>query len=157
MSDLKKKFSIVWIFIAALLGSAIVGVTVAWLSIGSDNPAVPVPVITSAPEAGMELPLAESDLNGRWFAENNGTTLEATVDVNTITIVMINDGATMVYWYGSFDATASSGDSVLSEKIGTDELVLSTADDKDFVIGDNTMSFEMKAMGMTKTVEMTRG
>lgn len=103
---------------------------------------------------GVQLPLP--NLDGAWVAENNGARFEATVSTQDIVINFVNNGSSMIYWNGSFNSQSASGVTVVSNKIDIDELVLSNADAKDFLIENDTISFEFKAMGMSKIVVMTR-
>jgi hypothetical protein len=97
------------------------------------------------------------DLNGTWTGDmENGTTMIGTVNGDAIQIVMKKDDASMIYWNGSFRPAATIGDVILSTRVEIPKVVVSPAADKRFVVGDDTMSFEITAMGVTKTVELTR-
>lgn len=142
-----------WFFFGAI-PSAIVAIIVGvlfFVTVKDNDPTVPV---IEAPSAGVELPI--SNLTGTWTVEKNGTTFSAEVTNDKITITMSTDNMNMVYWYGSFDAGVSEGQTVVSEKLDRSRMVMSGAASKIFVIGDNTMSFEATAMGVSKTVVLTR-
>jgi hypothetical protein len=104
---------------------------------------------------GLELPLVQ--LDGEWMAEANGSKLVGTVHDETIRIVMQNEGYEMAYWHGTFRTADSPGATILSTLVETPgELVMSSATEKNFVVQENTISFELTAMGMTTTVIMNR-
>jgi len=150
-----------WLFFAAIPG-VIIGAIVALfllvaLPASSEDPTVAwdPSVVVTAPNAGVDLPM--QTLDGGWTADSgNGAILNATVQNDSIVIVMENEGASMTYWAGTFASSADVGDTITSNKLEMDQVVLSSASTKDFVIGDGTVSFELKAMGMTTTVVMNR-
>jgi hypothetical protein len=97
------------------------------------------------------------NLNGSWkSASKNGVAMTAIVQDKSITIMMKNEGSTMIYWAGTFDPEAGDGDTVRSDKIEMGQAVLSLATSKNFVIGVNTISFELSVMGNTTMIGMNR-
>jgi hypothetical protein len=111
---------------------------------------------TDAPGIALELPLPQ-DLTGTWRADSsNGAIMTAIVQNNTIEILLENEGSSMTYWFGTFPGVAENGSSVISNKIEVSKIVLSGATSKNFLIKDISMSFEFKAAGMTKNVELIR-
>jgi hypothetical protein len=113
---------------------------------------LPVP----AGEAGSGLDLPVTNLIGQWSAENNGVQFVATIGNDTVTIMFVNDGMSMTYWHGDFRDAESVGQTVVSNKLDINKAVMSQASSKNFAVGENSLSFEFEAMGMTKRVEMSR-
>lgn len=109
-----------------------------------------------AVDRGVELPVSTSNLNGTWIASDNVTTFTAEIANNSVSITMFRADTSMLYWYGWFDSTAVNGDTVVSNKLDINKAVLSTADSKNFIIGDNVVMFDFTAMGNTKVVVMIR-
>lgn len=151
-----------WFFFGIVPGvivSAVVALFLVVIPSDSQDPTVAwdPSVVVTAPSAGVELPLPEKpDLNGTWTAEDNGTIFTAEIINNSVTITMSKADTSMVYWYGWFDPTAVDGETVASNRLDYDKVVMSGAESKNFVVGDNTISFEITAMGMTKNVVMNR-
>lgn len=109
----------------------------------------------STEATGLVLPLVS--LEGSWQAEMNDSTFKAVVATNAISIKLVSsDGTTMNYWHGTFKTAESPGHNVDSTKIETDEVYLSRSKNKVFSIGSDSLSFDFSAMGVTKTVVMTR-
>jgi hypothetical protein len=121
------------------------------------SPQVPVAGAEQyAPPAEINLPLVQ--LEGSWRAEYNGTVFVAKVASEIIEIDLQSaDGSTMKYWYGTFKSSESAGQSVTSNIVDTQEIVLSQAKSKVFAVEKHSLSFEFKAMGVTKVVELKRG
>lgn len=123
-----------------------------WISSdGSDSQAV---VVT--PNVQVGLPVAAVDLNGEWTAENNGSQFQAHIMNNVITIELVSRGTTMTYWNGTFETSVSPGSTIVSDKLESDKMILSGADSKNFVAQPDGLSFDFQALGMTKTVVLTR-
>lgn len=141
--------------IAVALAAAVVGLLVAAIVQGS-NSAAPqmMPTEIAAPGEIMELPLP--DLSGEWSAEDNGAVFAASITDELIRIRFVNGDTSMIYWNGTFDSQSASGVTLVSNKIELDEIILSGSDSKNFLVGNNMISFEFKAMGMSKTVVLTR-
>lgn len=139
--------------------SAVMALFLVVIPSGSQDPTVArdSSVVVTTPNVGVELPLPQNtDLNGTWLAEDSGTIFTAEIANNSVTITMSKADTSMVYWYGWFDPTAVNGDTVVSNKLDYDKVVLSGSESKNFEIGDNTMSFEITAMGVTKRVKLNR-
>lgn len=94
------------------------------------------------------------NLSGKWTANINGTDFNVDVTDTTITIKLAKGGNTMLYWYGTFSNTTSMGKTITSDKLDIDKAVLSGAASKNFVVGDNSLTFEVSAMGQTRDVEV---
>jgi len=138
------------IVVSAMVFATIAAVlTIAFTS--SDDPTVhydPAQV-TTAPAVPV------GDVNGSWSADSDGTTFQADVANGTITIKMVKGDTSLLYWYGSFTGQSMNNQTVISDKLDINEMVMSGADSKTFVIHDGVMTFEFKAMGMTKTVDLS--
>lgn len=125
-------------------------------SVPEGNPTVNFPG-ASTPSSTPTVVPPYHDLNGKWRADTgNGTIMIATVQDRTIEIVMENEGASMTYWVGTFTPSGTIGDVILSTKIEVSKPVMSHVDSKEFVVGDDTMLFDMTVMGNTKTLELQR-
>jgi len=151
-------------FLIALVVAALVGLGVA-LVVTNDKPdnsgtrsvvtsVNETPAVPAAEDPGLELPLVQ--LDGEWTAEENGSRIVATVQNGLITMVMQNEGSQMTYWHGTFKTAESPGATILSTLVEINEIVMSSATEKNFVVGENSLSFELTAMGMTTTVVLNR-
>lgn len=98
------------------------------------------------------------DLKGSWvFVNTNGSAFEATVSDNTVKVFMTtNKGVSMLYWNGTFDSYKPAGSVIASELIYDASGVLSQSKSKDFVVGDDTLSFDFTALGQTRKVDLRR-
>jgi hypothetical protein len=137
------------------------GMGVAAWALGGDDPTVQTnatsaPTVNNEPpNAGVELPMV--DLLGEWSAENNGTKFVAKIESNTIDIkLVVADGTSMTYWVGSFKTVEAPGTTITSNLVETNDLVLSNATSKDFVVQQDTIKFDFKMRGMTKPVVLNR-
>lgn len=118
------------------------------------SPTIPSVSETATTVPGIILPL--QDLSGNWTADSgNGATMTATIQSNEIRITLNNEGAKMLYWVGTFNSTAGTGETVTSTKIEINKAVLSRANTKEFVIGNGTISFDLSAMGKTTRVVLS--
>lgn len=122
---------------------------VAWFTLSpvsgnfSPDPLSSTTVATSVPS-----------LNGDWSETTNGIVLIATVKNNTIIVQLKSDDTMVTYWKGTFISDAKSGQQVASVK-DTTTAIFNASDSKIFTIGDGTISFEMSAMGVTKTMVLS--
>lgn len=107
------------------------------------------------PNVALEVPPVQ--LDGKWLAKTNDTGFTAQIKNNTIKIDMIgSDETSFLYWSGSFKSEEVVGNTIASNADGAD-FVLSQDDTKDFAVGENTLTFEFRAMGMKKMVVLSRG
>lgn len=122
---------------------------------------------SSAPESsGTEEALQAPDLTGEWTQSNTNSEnsyQQATITADTVTIEWVTDGGntTSIYWVGTFEAPTDASESYTwtSERDAeaTDSSILgSTSDTKDFMYEDDTLSYEVTALGTTTTVEMKK-
>jgi hypothetical protein len=108
--------------------------------------------VAVAPEAfQVRIP---TNLSGEWISKE--PRMIAVIDDGTIRIDMVGDDFSMGYWYGSFKMPNGDGDTIVSNAIEGNGLVLSLSTKKEFVYKDGALSFELTAMGVTNTVELTR-
>lgn len=118
--------------------------------ISSNNSSDNVPNVEGTHATSVALPMIEFD--GEWTAEVNDLRFDATVQDNSIAIQIANGPTSMLYWNGTFEAQGSNGDTIISDKVETNDIIMSQADSKEFIVGFNTLSFEFKAMGVTTNV-----
>ena len=150
----KNALRVGWV-IGTLLAAVMVGLLVAAVIQGSNSASPQImPTGTDSVQSMVELPLP--DLKGEWSARENGVYFSATIVDDAIRIRFINGDTSVIYWNGTFNGQSASGVTLVSNKIELDEMILSGSDSKNFMVEDNTISFEFKAMGMTKTVVLTR-
>ena len=107
---------------------------------------------------------AELDLTGEWeqagdAGEGNTSIQSATIVDDTITVYWLNDGEKALYWAGTADLPADAGDSFTfdsendTDRTGT-ALLASSDDTKTFTFEDETLSYEVSALGETWTIEL---
>lgn len=140
---------------AAMLLGLFAAIIAASLAVPEGSPTVQVPE-SSTIGAGVDLPIVQ--LDGSWAStpDVNDSQYFATVSNGQIEIKMANDDLSMLYWVGTFESSASAGETVASNKVEVDKMVLSGADAKDFVVGEDAITFTFEAMGMQRTVALHR-
>lgn len=98
----------------------------------------------------------EKSLDGQWVSENNGTKMTATVSHNTIKVELVNNDTTVNFWDGSFESFAQVGDVIGSVRTNTEGTIMVSSDqEKNFIVGEETLSFDLSFMGVTKHVKAT--
>lgn len=104
---------------------------------------------------GLTLPLVP--LEGTWKFKENGTAFVANVSGKNIKIIMSSgdDGSGMTYWKGSFETMESPGHKIISNA-SDDEIALSLDKTKVFTVDASSLSFQFTALGLTRTIVMTR-
>ncbi|MGI9823927.1 hypothetical protein [Agromyces sp. Marseille-Q5079] len=113
-------------------------------------------------EAPVEAP---ADLIGEWVQTDSGaedTYQSATITADTIEVYWVNEAesTTALYWAGTFEAPTEAGayswDSLNDvEKTGTS--ILASGDPtKTFSYDDDAISYDVTALGVTKTVQLER-
>jgi hypothetical protein len=148
------------VFSIVVIASAIVVV----LRLFSLSPEGATPVnsstISSSTETTASVPEINTpvqNLNGDWMADDgSGVIIRGVVKDGQITLTLNKENAKMLYWFGTFQPIAGPGNIVKSVGIEIPKAVLSTATSKDFVVGENTISFELSAAGNTTIVELRR-
>lgn len=126
---------------------------------GSQNPAPG----TTAEEAAPAEPL---DLTGEWKQTNSNSEdsyQAATISGDVIEVNWVNDAdsSTAIYWVGSYDAptedvTEYTWDSANDTSKTETALLASSDPTKTFTFKDGVLSYELTAMGVTMTVEMSK-
>jgi hypothetical protein len=98
----------------------------------------------------------QQSLDGQWVAENNGIKMTATVVHDTITVELVNNDTTINFWDGSFESFAQVGDVIGSVRTTAgDTIMVSSDQEKNFIVGDGTISFDLAFMGVTKHIKAT--
>ena len=94
-------------------------------------------------------------LTGTWKqtnSESDDSYQEATITDSAIEVYWVADDTKALYWAGSFTAPTTADD---TEK--TSSALLASGDaTKTFTYKDGTLSYEVTAMGVTKTVTMKK-
>src|ERR1044072_3049254 len=149
------------IAIILLLCATIVGLVFAFIASCTSPSPTPTPTVEqtmprqleNAPKA-VEPQSNLVDLSGKWTTKINETVFDVSVDDASITIKMTKSGQSILYWYGTFANSATVGETVVSNKLDINKAVLSSADAKPFVVQGKTLTFDVSAMGKTRTVEV---
>lgn len=132
---------------------------------------------TSSPDAASTKPDSESqpaeperqelpaDLVGEWVQSNSASADSyqgATIAADTIEINWISetDDTRALYWAGTYEAPTATGAfewTSQNDTAKTDSAMLASSDPtKTFSYNDDVISYEVTAMGVTKTVELER-
>lgn len=148
----KKTLAVVFTILAILAG-LLLALLAMGLAVPEGSPTVVAPGEVGS---GLDLPLVTLDGNWASHPEQSGSKFVATVNNDKITMHMSNGKVDMTYWNGTFQSSATPGDSILSNKLEIDHVVLSGADNKTFYVGNNTLTFEFTAMGSTRSVTLNR-
>lgn len=97
-------------------------------------------------------------LDGIWAAEDDKFT--ATIKNNKITILWkLDETSKGLYWAGDFPSTVDEGAAIISiaDRTKLDKSIVASQDDtKEFTHEDDHLSFEFGAMGVTKTVVLSK-
>ncbi|QTX05809.1 hypothetical protein [Agromyces archimandritae] len=106
------------------------------------------------------------DLSGQWTQMNSESAdsyQAAIIDGDTITVNWVNeaDSSAALYWAGSYAAPGEAADTYSWTSEGDTEqmssaLLASGDDTKEFAYADGVLSYELTAMGVTMTVEMSQ-
>ena len=127
--------------------------------LGAPNTVGPEPTLSQeqqmAPPKGVDKEIVMKDLTGKWMGHIKETAFIVEIKDSTVTVRMAKNGSSMLYWYGKFLNTATVGDVITSHKLDINKAVLSSADSKDFAVNQDTLTFDVSAMGQTTTVEVT--
>jgi hypothetical protein len=114
-------------------------------------------------EAPVEAPAEPLDLAGEWKQTNGAedSYQSATITADTITVNWVNaaESTTALYWAGTYvapldDSTSYTWDSD-NDTAQTDTAILASGDPtKTFTFTDGVLSYDVTAMGVTKTVTL---
>lgn len=153
---MSKKTEII-IFTGFIIACLVLIVLVGGCSTTSSTPAAVVvsddatPELSIAPNPPTQ-EIVTIDLAGTWTTKINDTVFTVDVANSVVKIIMSNNGRSMLYWYGSISNTGTVGEIITSTKMEFNKAVLSSADSKTFAVGKNTLTFEVSAMGKTRSV-----
>lgn len=125
---------------------------------------------TQSENAAAELAQEEApepiDLTGEWIQKNSGDAQSyqaATIADGVISIDWFNDAeqSRAVYWVGTYEAPADAASSFSWDSVNdhskTENALLASSDDtKTFTYVDGVLSYDVTAMGVTKTVELEK-
>ncbi|RAZ30568.1 hypothetical protein [Microbacterium sp. SMR1] len=127
-------------------------------SSAQSEPAATEPAQEEAPEP--------VDLTGEWMQSNSGdgqSYQAATVADGVISIDWVNDEdqSRAVYWVGTYEAPADAATSFSWDSVNdhskTDSALLASSDEtKTFKYVDGILSYDVTAMGVTRTVELKK-
>ena len=103
-------------------------------------------------------------LTGTWKqtnSESDDSYQEATITDSTIEVYWVADDTKALYWAGSFTAPTTADepytwDSANDTEKTSSALLASGDATKTFTYKDGTLSYEVTAMGVTKTVTMSK-
>ena len=116
---------------------------------------------TSDASEQSESTAAAPDLTGVWeTVDDSNFSQRAVIADSTITISWLPEGGgdLMLYWAGSFEAPRSAGSSMVTstnDHSQTDSALMSSdADTKDFTYEGGAISYEVSALGATRTVTL---
>ncbi|MCT1364031.1 MULTISPECIES: hypothetical protein [unclassified Microbacterium] len=113
---------------------------------------------SSGLDASSVQPAQPANLVGDWTAEGDNVSHIATITEDTISVDWFNDedDSRSVYWVGTYEAPTEAGDfaweSARDEEATASALLASQDDTKTFNYEDGKLSFEVTALGTTKTV-----
>lgn len=126
---------------------------------------------TSAPNGGgssqettqqQEAP-KPADLTGEWTESDPAEQYQsATITGDTIEVYWVSDGGDTksLYWAGTFVPPTEAGDYKWTSQNDTSKtanaMLASSAETKEFTFAGDEISYEVTALGTTKTVRLTR-
>lgn len=118
----------------------------------------------STSTAATEEAASPADLTGEWkSADVEGSYQSATIAADSIEVNWVSDGGKTkaLYWAGSYEAPSEAGDFTWDSKNDTEKTgaaILASSDPiKTFSYSGDVISYEVSAMGVTKTIELKRG
>jgi len=143
------------LIIATITLTAVVGVA------GCSSPAS---TSTGGNDGGQAqaAPAAPLDLAGTWTEIDAGSSTQtAVIGYSTITINWVNDDTKALYWEGSYVAPTSAlttytWDSAADASKMQGALLASRDSSKTFSYDNGILSYDVTAMGVTKTVKLER-
>ena len=100
---------------------------------------------------------AYQPIDGIYKSKKTDPAFEATVDDKTIKVEIVSDGERYLYWLGTAPETTSTNFMSDADSVELDKSLMgSQARSKRFRVDGNTISFEFKALGSTKKIEVSR-
>lgn len=146
-----------WVVIASFAAVAIAALVLLVLPPSTQNAhnVASSPAAQVFPKADCCVP--STDLRGVWSSTNEkGGTFTADISDKSIKIYMSADDTSVMYWSGTFDSYKPVG-SVITSRVSDDaEFFLSKSTEKDFVVGETTLTFDFTMRGVTKKVNLSR-
>lgn len=127
----------------------------------SSPPSTGAPSAASSTAAQSPSPEAPASLVGNW-KQSNGTETNyqtASISADTMEIYWVNtaDESKSLYWAGSFtEPKDGTWESVNDTSKTSSAMLASTAATKIFTFKDGEISYEVTALGTTKTVHLVR-
>lgn len=122
------------------------------------------PGTTASPAAATSQEAAQFDLTGEWeqagaAGESNASIQSATIVDDTITVYWINDGEKALYWAGTAELPEGAEGSFTfdseNDTSKTDTALLASSDEtKTFTLEEETLSYEVGALGETWTAQL---
>ena len=112
--------------------------------------------------SGARAKVTPADLNGSWAStDSNGTSFEATVSSDQIEINLASSGSKALYWKGTFPRGADLAadftvTSVADVEALAGSMLGSQEPTKAFPYSGGKPKFDFSAMGVTKTVELSK-
>lgn len=103
------------------------------------------------------------DLTGSWIETNTDSDAKMSAEItsDTIEVYWSSDDTSAIYWSGTYVAPTEAGTytwSSVNDHDKTDSALLASGDDtKDFTYNsDGEITFDVTAMGVTKTVHLAK-
>lgn len=113
--------------------------------------------------AGCSTPVTvkQDDANGSYVSSGSDTQFGAVIDKGVITVNIEGDGASALYWKGSFVVPDNNGSKFVVQSAADTEalkasMLGSTDPTKDFTYDGGKLTFSFGMMGVTKTVELKK-
>jgi hypothetical protein len=100
-------------------------------------------------------------LAGKWHQSSppDGMSFDAQISDDSIQIMVKMDGSEGIYWLGSFDPNVIAG--TIESQGDSDAMALeifaSQESFKTFTYKDGTLSFQFSMLGISQTIQLTRG
>jgi hypothetical protein len=122
-----------------------------------------VAIVESGPAAhgSTAVQLNPTVLSGEWHQSNppDGVSVTAEISSDSIQIMVKMDGTEGIYWLGSFDPKIIAG--TIESQGDSDAMALeifaSQESVKTFTYKDGTLSFQFSMLGISQTIQLTRG
>lgn len=102
------------------------------------------------------------DLTGSWIATSGGSgnKMSAEISATTIDVYWSAEETRALYWSGTYDAPTKAGAYTWTSINDHDKtrmaLLASNDDTKDFTYDDGEITFDVTALGITKTVHLVK-
>lgn len=131
---------------------------------GCSAPAEPATNGQEAPAQTQEEAAPQpEDLTGEWTESDPADQYQmATITADTIEVYWVSDGGDTksLYWAGTFVPPTETGGYTWTSQNDTSKtdgaMLASSAETKDFTFSGDEISYEVTALGTTKTVRLTR-